>query len=60
MVNLLSSFEDDDYVYLVFEACMRGDLYQLLVKQKGAMTERFVATQVKILRPSTSHDAASV
>jgi hypothetical protein len=47
IVLLLASFETDDLVYLVFEACLRGDLYQLLVKEKSNINEHFVAHSVR-------------
>ena len=46
MVSLLASFEDSGYIYLIFDACMRGDLFQLLSKHKGSLSEEFVAASV--------------
>eukprot|EP00798_Chlamydomonas_sp_ICE-L_P009752 gene9752-7627_t len=48
VVQLLSSFEEDACVYLVFEACMHGDLYQLLVRHRGELTEEFIVVQVVV------------
>lgn len=34
-------------MHLVFEPCMRGDLYQLMTRQHGKLQEAFVACQVR-------------
>lgn len=44
-------------VYLVFEACMRGDLYQLLVKEKPNISEHFVAHSVSKVYMQSSRAA---
>ncbi len=45
---MLAAFEDDAKVYIVFKACMRGDLYQLLMKEPSRqLAERLVATTVR-------------
>lgn len=44
---LLAAFEDKTMIYLVFEACMRGDLYQLLMRNRGTLHEEFVVTKVR-------------
>uniref|UniRef100_A0A7R9V348 Protein kinase domain-containing protein n=1 Tax=Chlamydomonas euryale TaxID=1486919 RepID=A0A7R9V348_9CHLO len=46
VVRLDHAFEDDTCVYLVFDPCMKGDLYQLMMKQNGRLQESFVACQV--------------
>lgn len=46
VVLLLGAFEDKSMIYLVFEACMRGDLYQLLMRNRGTLHEEFVVTKV--------------
>ncbi|PNH12415.1 Serine/threonine-protein kinase ark1 [Tetrabaena socialis] len=46
VVGLLSAFEDKAMIYLVFEACMRGDLYQMLMRNRGTLHEEFVVTKV--------------
>ncbi|KXZ56737.1 hypothetical protein GPECTOR_1g664 [Gonium pectorale] len=46
VVALLSAFEDKSVIYLVFEACMRGDLYQLLMRNRGTLHEEFVVTKI--------------
>ncbi|MEW5301958.1 MAG: hypothetical protein WDW36_004781 [Sanguina aurantia] len=46
VVRMLASFEDTELIHLVFEACMGGDLYKLLVRQPGKLTEEYICTQV--------------
>ncbi|PNW85396.1 hypothetical protein CHLRE_03g184450v5 [Chlamydomonas reinhardtii] len=46
VVALLAAFEDKTMIYLVFEACMRGDLYQLLMRNRGTLHEEFVVTKI--------------
>ena len=43
---MLADFEDKASIHLVFEACMRGDLYGLLMKNRGSLHEEFVCTKV--------------
>eukprot|EP00798_Chlamydomonas_sp_ICE-L_P003477 gene3478-13538_t len=46
--HLVCSFEEDETVFLIFEACLHGDLYQLLARHKGQLTEEFVVEQVVV------------
>eukprot|EP00798_Chlamydomonas_sp_ICE-L_P014084 gene14084-20036_t len=46
VVKLLTSFEEADMVYIVFEACMHGDLYQLMTRHKKELTEDFIAAKI--------------
>ncbi|KAG2499859.1 hypothetical protein HYH03_002150 [Edaphochlamys debaryana] len=46
VVAMLAAFEDKSMIYLVFEACMRGDLYQLLMRNRGTLHEEFVVTKI--------------
>lgn len=47
VVKMLASFEDTELIHLVFEACMGGDLYKLLSRQQGELTEDYVCMQVR-------------
>lgn len=47
VVKMLASFEDTELIHLVFEACMGGDLYKLLSRQQGELTEEYVCMQVR-------------
>ncbi|GFH20929.1 protein kinase domain-containing protein, partial [Haematococcus lacustris] len=56
VVTLLASFDTSEFVYLVFEACMRGDLYQLLLREKGRLDEQYLGRVLlrrwlQIMRP---------
>ncbi|GLC38958.1 hypothetical protein PLESTB_000465600 [Pleodorina starrii] len=46
VVGLLAVFEDTAMIYLVFEACMGGDLYAHLVRNRGTIHEEYVVTKV--------------
>ncbi|EFJ51962.1 hypothetical protein VOLCADRAFT_56153, partial [Volvox carteri f. nagariensis] len=46
VVGLLAVFEDKALVYLVFEACMGGDLYAHLIRNRGTLHEEYLVTKV--------------
>lgn len=47
VVAMLAAFETEPKLYLVFKACMRGDLYQLLMKEPTRrLNEELVASSV--------------
>ncbi len=46
VVVLLEVFEDKAMVYLVFEACMGGDLYAHMMRNRGTLHEEYVVTKV--------------
>ncbi|GIL42968.1 hypothetical protein Vafri_787 [Volvox africanus] len=46
VVRLLAVFEDKAIIYLVFEACMGGDLYAHLMRNRGTLHEEYIVTKV--------------
>jgi serine/threonine protein kinase len=52
VVRMLYAFEDEESYHLVYEPCMRGDLYQMKCRQ-GTLDENYVALSVVIPLLST-------
>eukprot|EP00197_Chlamydomonas_leiostraca_P009524 CAMPEP_0202860068 /NCGR_PEP_ID=MMETSP1391-20130828/1933_1 /ASSEMBLY_ACC=CAM_ASM_000867 /TAXON_ID=1034604 /ORGANISM="Chlamydomonas leiostraca, Strain SAG 11-49" /LENGTH=521 /DNA_ID=CAMNT_0049539199 /DNA_START=181 /DNA_END=1746 /DNA_ORIENTATION=- len=47
IVELLAAWEQDEYIFLAFAPCLRGDVYQLFVKEKErGLSEHYVSSQV--------------